>query len=204
MGCYKLTYDYQPTLFLQEQGEKIYTPDWRVTVNAGSKLGGEGAKVLTQSSVSFVYRIIYDNGNDRPYPPTKDNDLGRTLINRKGSSFTKNASGGYDVTIAITILLNKALQHGSDFLTRNPDLDYDVLAHELGHGFMVETEAGKMNIPGLLLNSGYEGEEQDKYFQRVLLGLKYQAFGYDEQHVDQYKFQFLPPDYVNSRTPIKW
>ena len=46
MGCYKLTYDYEPTLFLQEQGEKNYSLDWRITVNAGSKLGGEGAKVL--------------------------------------------------------------------------------------------------------------------------------------------------------------
>ena len=53
MGCYKLTYDYQPTLFLQEQGEKIYTPDWRVTVNACSKLGGEGDKALNSDGRVF-------------------------------------------------------------------------------------------------------------------------------------------------------
>jgi hypothetical protein len=48
MGCYKLTYEYETPLLFVEQGEKIDTLEWHVTVNAGSKLGE--AEVINASS----------------------------------------------------------------------------------------------------------------------------------------------------------
>ncbi|MBS0635866.1 MAG: hypothetical protein JSR37_10430 [Verrucomicrobia bacterium] len=60
MGCYKLTYHYEPKLFLQEQGEKIDTLKWHVTVNAGSKLGEADDKVLTKSGTPWMpFAIAY-------------------------------------------------------------------------------------------------------------------------------------------------
>ncbi|MFM7855781.1 MAG: hypothetical protein ACKO96_28635 [Flammeovirgaceae bacterium] len=53
MGCYRLTYDYEPTLFLEEQGEKIYTVGWQVWKNENVSSSGVDDKVLNSAGGHF-------------------------------------------------------------------------------------------------------------------------------------------------------
>ena len=48
MGCLKLTYDFEPILFLEEHPEKIHAPDLQVWVNPDATFEGVGIKSLTQ------------------------------------------------------------------------------------------------------------------------------------------------------------
>ncbi len=56
MACYKLTYDYQPTLFLQEQGEKIDTVKWAVWSEVSTTFSDGEVKVLTQGDPNDINR----------------------------------------------------------------------------------------------------------------------------------------------------
>jgi hypothetical protein len=52
MGCYKLTYDYEPTLFLESDAEKSYSVDLKVWSNPDTTFGGAGAIVLTSAGAT--------------------------------------------------------------------------------------------------------------------------------------------------------
>jgi hypothetical protein len=92
MGCYKLTYHYEPTLFLESEGKKIDTPKWRVWTNpesgflrvdgvdsSGSSpsladlylagVGMAGWVAETQSDIVMGSRSGYTSGKINPNSP---------------------------------------------------------------------------------------------------------------------------------------
>jgi hypothetical protein len=160
----------------------------------------------SQGDISFDLRINYNN--DLPFPPTKDQDLGKTFIDRKGSSFVEDGNGGYNVNIVIVVALNKALKHGSDFLAKNPGLDSEILAHELGHVFLAEEAMKRMNIPKMLTTAESNGESLREYFEIVLRKARYESFSHSEEYVNMLAPRFMPPgyefQYIYNKVPIKW
>ena len=88
MGCLKLTYDYGPTLFVQEHGEKNPSADLQVWVNPERGFLGVGEVVQTQNGPGdgldwgaggrALVRLLVPFGNDiypeseeRGYDPNK-------------------------------------------------------------------------------------------------------------------------------------
>jgi hypothetical protein len=54
MGCLKLTYDFEPILFLEEHPEKNQSADLQVWVNPDATFEGVGIKTLTQDDPTYA------------------------------------------------------------------------------------------------------------------------------------------------------
>jgi hypothetical protein len=62
MGCYKLTYEYEkPLLFLNGQGEKNYSPEWRVWVNPNVSFSGVDGADSSASGSGLQYDANLNN-----------------------------------------------------------------------------------------------------------------------------------------------
>lgn len=149
MGCPRLTCDFEPNLFLQEQGGKTDAPELSVWVNPEGAFGGVGGEVLTQGSVQFNYEFSFSDPLLKN-PPRVPGDLGVTYIDGRASKITQNSSGSLDIVLTIKVALNSAFLW--DFGSRNPGLLYQVTTHELGHGLQIEDAFmsavnGRLDLP---------------------------------------------------------
>ncbi|MFN7436138.1 MAG: hypothetical protein ACK5SJ_06820, partial [Bacteroidota bacterium] len=64
MGCLKLTYDFEPILFLEEHPEKNQSAELQVWVNPDATFEGVGIKTLTQEDPEDYKEINYHFSTD--------------------------------------------------------------------------------------------------------------------------------------------
>lgn len=98
-------------------------------------------------------------GVQLPFYPKTIHDLGVTGIygGAKGITYSKNATGKFDVKLTIVELINPNLQPGWDLEKKNPGLVKEVVAHEKGHGDQFE-EAFKSVVT---INSGFSTTDKN-------------------------------------------
>ena len=195
MGCYTLTYDFEPTLFLeQEPTKKMDTPKWHVWSNPSTTLGEAGVIVLSgnggnpledfanslfggkvgsiRGNLKGPLNFVIDNeGAETNYDPTtKLGTAGKTVGNRQG----------------ITVYMDPDVMGDFDRL-------YVFLAHELEHAFNISngSRGAWYNTYGPVLSSGLSEIYAYGVGAQAAngLGLTYD-FGQQSQH-DQLTIQFL-------------
>jgi RHS repeat-associated protein len=167
------------------------------------------------NNVLFEYDYDY-NGTNLPATPTEEGHLGVTHINKIKSSYLKNARGGYDFKIVITVETSKAFL-GSVFSNKNPGLYLEVLAHEFRHGAQLESAFSNvlMNEGQSMISLGGLGDEYaNAMFNSMIDGTTFQMnylFGSGEQieqDANNGSVQYLPNDYLmqynNQQKKIEW
>ena len=93
-------------------------------------------------------------------------------------------------------------------MSDNPGLDVEVLAHERGHGWFAKEIIRKMSIPGLLAQSGKEGDDLKAFFGRQLEIARNELNSVTHEKINLMISQFLPAGfqvlYSNHKSDIKW
>jgi hypothetical protein len=120
MGCYKLTYDFEPILFLEEHPEKTHAPELQVWVNPNATFEGAGINVLNNAG---PFGSVINLFSDLPFTGSKA-DRSTYFEGIRVYSTTLGPMGDHKAGTVPGLGI---------FVNPSELYDIDLLSHEFGH-----------------------------------------------------------------------
>ncbi|HEY9047597.1 MAG TPA: DUF6443 domain-containing protein [Ohtaekwangia sp.] len=157
---------------------------------SGGKPQGNWGGTRPPGSISFIY--TYRSEMNIPIV-----EFARTRINHSQSTLTEREDGSLHLEIHIDILFSVRYFENPDFLLANPDIEYEITAHELVHGLQLETIIEEMNFLDAVSTDERSGDDLKNYFYSLLdfVDLMLEDNKDKERDANERSSQFLPPDY---------